>query len=239
MPGPCQRLRLPSLATVIRTSRVDYTTSNLIRKEHRRVVVMGSARVGKTCIISQFLYDKYIIRYRQTVEELHRGDYNLPDGSSLTLDILDTSGAFEFPAMRTLSISTAGAFILVFAVDDLLSWDEVERLRKEIIEARGYKVPIVVVGNKTDIEDSERKLQSETIAAIVREDWKSGYIECSAKDNTGIVEVFKELLVQANIRYNLSPAVRRRRQSLPSYSSHTNKSVSNKFSFKRHSCTVT
>lgn len=95
--------------------------------------MMGSAKVGKSSIISQFLYDKYLTRYRETVEELHRGEYELPDGASLTLDILDTSGAFQFPAMRALSISTSGAFILVYAVDDARTWEEVESLRKQVI----------------------------------------------------------------------------------------------------------
>lgn len=145
----CQRLRLPSLVSVMRSSRAsDYAAGQhssaasacaQIRKEQRRVVVMGSARVGKTCIVSQFLYDKFLPRYKQTVEELHRGEYDLPDGSALTLDILDTSGAFEFPAMRTLSISTAGAFILVYAVDDMESWNEVERLRSEVSKCSGVK----------------------------------------------------------------------------------------------------
>uniref|UniRef100_A0A1A9Z182 Uncharacterized protein n=1 Tax=Glossina pallidipes TaxID=7398 RepID=A0A1A9Z182_GLOPL len=101
---------------------------------------MGAARVGKTCIISQFLYDKFNVRYKKTVEELHRGEYDLPDGSALTLDILDTSGAFEFPAMRTLSIATGVAFILVYAIDDIESWHEVERLRNQVsLEAQKEK----------------------------------------------------------------------------------------------------
>lgn len=155
MPGPCQRLRLPSLTSVLkstpRANSADYpsstppskrhnttttnghhntgSTTHLMRKQQHRVVVMGAAKVGKTCIISQFLYDKFNLRYKQTVEELHRGEYELPDGSALTLDILDTSGSFEFPAMRTLSITTGAAFILVYAVDDRESWYEVERLR--------------------------------------------------------------------------------------------------------------
>lgn len=250
--------------------------------------MMGSARVGKSSIISQFLYDKYLSRYRQTVEELHRGEYELDDGSALTLDILDTSGAYQFPAMRALSISTGGAFLLVFAVDEEESWKEVERLRNQvsvggwlqraqsylsivlrldfahcisvlfivllmvllncsllfiaqIIEARGHRVAIVIVANKADVE--ERKFPREITETIATVDWECGYVECSAKDNVGIVDVFKELLAQAKIRYNLSPAVRRRRQSLPSYSTNhqqqqhkmqqTAKSV-----MKRHSCTV-
>lgn len=105
--------------------------SSQVSMKHR-VVLMGSAFVGKTQIVSQFLYDKFSGRYRQTIEELHRGEYNLPDGSSLTLDILDTSGAFQFPAMQALSISTSNAFILVFSIDSEESWNEVVRLREKV-----------------------------------------------------------------------------------------------------------
>lgn len=248
--------------SLIQTSRPSTTsatatfgsTSSGILKEKHRVVMMGSARTGKSQIISQFLYDRYSSRYRQTIEELHRGEYDLPDGSSLTLDILDTSGAFAFPAMRQLSISTGNAFILVFSLEDEESWNEVGRLREQvsfskqfqkkfcvsllfffsqIIEKRGPRVPIVIVGNKTDL--NIRYIPQEIVESIVTLDWECGYVECSAKENTGILDVFKELLVQAKIRYNLSPAVRRRRQSLPSLTTPHN---SAKFSLKRHSCTV-
>lgn len=47
-------------------------------------------------------------------------------------------------------------------------------------------------------------------------DWENGFVETSAKDNINVSKVFKELLTQAKIKYNLSPALRRRRrQSLP------------------------
>lgn len=131
IPKSCQRLRLPSLSAAIRSPshKPDFGQQH---KEEHRIVVMGSAKVGKSSIISQFLYDKFLSRYRETVEELHRGEYELPDGASLTLDILDTSGAHQFPAMRALSISTGGAFILVYAVDNEETWDEVVRLREQV-----------------------------------------------------------------------------------------------------------
>lgn len=132
LPRSCQRLRLPSLTAALRSQSHKPDYGSQTRKEERRIVVMGSARVGKSSIISQFLYDKFLPRYRETVEELHRGEYELPDGASLTLDILDTSGAYQFPAMRALSISTGGAFILVYAVDDEETWNEVVRLREQV-----------------------------------------------------------------------------------------------------------
>ena len=97
-----------------------------------------------------------------------------------------------------------------------------------------------MVANKIDLNEDHWQIQHELTEMIVCEDWKYGYVECSAKENTGIVEIFKELLVQANIRYNLSPAVRRRRQSLPAFSSPKgSKSPAHKITLKRHSCTMT
>jgi GTPase SAR1 and related small G proteins len=70
MPGACERLRLHSLGTESTSSS---GTGVGLQKDKRRVVVMGGARVGKSSIISQFLYDRFISRYKETVEELHRG----------------------------------------------------------------------------------------------------------------------------------------------------------------------
>lgn len=97
----------------------------------------------------------------------------------------------------------------------------------------------MIVGNKIDVAYSDRKVSREMAEEIAIEHWQCGYIECSARSNPQCLEVFKELLVQANIRYNLSPAVRRRRQSLPSYAATENDRYYNvKYSLKRHSCAI-
>lgn len=95
-------------------------------------------------------------------------------------------------------------------------------------------MPIVVVCNKSDLSHEQRRVTREVVESIVKLDWECGFVECSAKNNVNIIKIFKEILVQANVRYNLSPAVRRRRQSLPSLSN----AQSPKFSLKRHSCSV-
>lgn len=80
--------------------------------------------MGKTSIIQRFLYDTWCPKYRRTIEELHRADFPI-GGTSLTLDILDTGGAYEFPAMKTLNIASSNAFILVYSIEDDNSFDEV------------------------------------------------------------------------------------------------------------------
>ncbi|KAG7307550.1 hypothetical protein JYU34_007759 [Plutella xylostella] len=204
-----------------RTERTEDTVSssgNLNNTAVRhKIVVLGAAKVGKSSLISQFLYNTFSPKYKRTVEEMHHGDFNVA-GVRLTLDILDTSGSYEFPAMRALSMSSADAFILVYDITDPDSFAEVRALRDQIHETKdSTAVPIVVVGNKVDMaETGDRKVDFHTTESVVTVDWENGFVEASAKDGTNVSQIFKELLVQAKVKYNLSPALRRRRrQSLP------------------------
>ncbi|XP_039747186.1 ras-related protein Rap-2b isoform X2 [Pararge aegeria] len=205
-----------------RTERVDHpvtsSSGNLTNNAVRhKIVVLGAAKVGKSSLISQFLYGTFSTKYKRTIEEMHHGDFNVA-GVRLTLDILDTSGAYEFPAMRTLSMQSADAFILVYDITDADSFAEVRALRDQIHETKeSTAVPIVVVGNKVDLAESgERQVEFHTTESVVTVDWENGFVEASAKDNMNVTQIFKELLVQAKVKYNLSPALRRRRrQSLP------------------------
>lgn len=199
-----------------------------------RIVVLGAAGVGKSCIVSQFLYDEFQSEYKETIEELHRGVYNVGD-IHLTLDILDTSGAHAFPAMRKLAISTSNAFVLVYSVDDSCSFDEIKRLRDQIIaEKDDENVPILIVGNKADIAKPQRAISKETVETLVSVEWGNGYVEASAKENNNIFGIFKEILRLSDFHVPISPTVQRRRMSTPAVP------VQNKVRItrKRHSCTI-
>ncbi|KAL0272174.1 UNVERIFIED_CONTAM: hypothetical protein PYX00_005254 [Menopon gallinae] len=191
---------------------------NAANKVKHKIVVMGASRTGKSSIIQQFLYNTFSPKYKRTIEEMHHGDFDV-NGVHLTLQILDTSGENEFPAMRNLSISNADAFILVYDVCDASTFEVVRAIRDQILETKGSPaVPIVVVGNKVDLAQNRREVDFNTTESVVTVDWENGFVETSAKDGTNVSKVFKELLNQAKVKYNLSPALsmrRKRRQSLP------------------------
>ncbi|TNN59998.1 GTP-binding protein Rhes [Liparis tanakae] len=183
-------------------------------KTQVRLVFLGAAGVGKTALIQRFLQDTFEPKHRRTVEELHSREYDI-GGVKITVEILDTSGSYSFPAMRKLSIQNSDAFALVYALDDPESLEAVKSLRDEILEIKEDKnTPIVVVGNKSD-RKQERQVSNEDVLATVESDWNNSYLEASAKDNVNVVEVFKELLQQANLPSRLSPALRRRRETFP------------------------
>ncbi|KAM5152955.1 ras-related protein Rap-1b-like [Mantella aurantiaca] len=182
-----------------------------------RLVFMGAAGVGKTALIRRLLYDCFEQRHRCTVEEVYCLEPD-PELLRLRLEIVDTSGSYSFPAMQKLRIQQGDAFALVFSLADQDTFQEVGRLRQEILRIKGdTDVPIVVVGNQTDrfpgTESESRQLLGLQAAATAELEWDDGYVEASAKDNHKVQEVFEELLRRVNLPYLLSPALERRRAS--------------------------
>jgi len=83
--------------------------------------------------------------------------------------------------MRRLSITTGDAFILVYGVDDETTFEQVERLRDEIIAEKDgdQRTPIVIVGNKTDVGTERRQVSMPTAETTASIDWGTGYVEVS------------------------------------------------------------
>ena len=138
-------------------------------------------------------------------------------GVSLSLDIQDTGGSYtdEFPAMFTCSLASADAVLLVYSVAELDTFDEVSRLRDLVQQQRGDSLPLVVVGNKTDLE---RNISKEEAEATVNLDWENGY----GYGYKNIQAIFRALLLQAKspiLRLlegdSKAPTSMRRRKSFP------------------------
>lgn len=226
-----------NLALLPRLRGLTSSLDRSYRKEklHTRIVVLGASKVGKTAIVEQFLYNKFPLSHRETVEQLHNIEFPIPRIGSLVLEILDTSGTHEFPVMLQLAIKSGDAFILCFAMDDTNSFEEIRRLRDLVIQMKNSSsIPIVVAANKCDLANSVGGELAETITCI---DWEAGYVQCSAKENKGVIKIFQELMVQAKVP-DVGPAIAKRkprRKSLPAYPTS---SKSEKKEPKRNSCTV-
>eukprot|EP00093_Oithona_nana_P009540 09540.XXX_402181_399586_1 [CDS] Oithona nana genome sequencing. len=169
-----------------------------------RLVVMGDSYVGKSAIVKRFLTGKFNTNYAATVEDLYSQDFEIGEaGTCIKVDILDTAGDAQFPAMRRLSIASAHAFLLVYSVTDPLSFVTVKHRFEEIREQRPdfQDIPIVVAGNKVDVV---REIEIEEV-----EDWVSSQLskertrvfDCSAAENLNIREIFKSFLALSKINF--------------------------------------
>ncbi|XP_055609303.1 GTP-binding protein Di-Ras2 isoform X2 [Uranotaenia lowii] len=196
--------------------------------EHIRLVILGGAGVGKSCIIKRFLFKNYSDKYRPTVEDLYNREYDLGP-VTLKVDILDTSGEMQFPAMRRLSIANAHAFLMVYATTSEPSLNCVKQCFEEIREQRAdfQNIPMVFVGNKSDLSGTHREVRIEDVSEWVYCELpklKVKVMECSAKDDINIVDIFKTFLtlsriIPTNNEYESSSGLKRRSSAYVSASS--------------------
>ncbi|TRY69006.1 hypothetical protein TCAL_04096 [Tigriopus californicus] len=203
-----RRGRLPSFNRSYESTDSSNSSSNTsdlsAGKANYRIMILGAKTTGKTSIVRQFLYDQFSTVHKETVDDMYRGEFDICH-QTVGFDIQDVSGGYvyEFPGMRNVSLASADAFIIVYAVNDPESWEEVSRLRDMIHEAKDEEVPIVVVANKCDL-DKDPSLSCETIEATVIFDWENGYVQSSAKDRVNINKIFKELMNQAKTKYDFT-----------------------------------
>lgn len=68
----------------------------------------------------------------------------------------------------------------------------------QIMRIRGSEVPIVVVGNKSDLE-ARRVVSRATTQARVELDWNNGYMETCALQPDSVLALFKKVLHQGQV----------------------------------------
>uniref|UniRef100_V9IJA1 GTP-binding protein Di-Ras2 n=1 Tax=Apis cerana TaxID=7461 RepID=V9IJA1_APICE len=171
--------------------------------ERIRLVILGGAGVGKSAIIRRLLGQGFSERYRPTVEDLYTRECVLGT-LTLKVDLLDTAGDLQFPAMRRLSIATAHAFLLVYATTSLPSFECIKRCFEEVREQRPdfQEVPIVVAGNKLDLATTRREVPIEDVS-----EWlycelpklRAKIMECSAKDDYNVKDIFRCFITLSKI----------------------------------------
>ena len=94
--------------------------------------------------------------------------------------------------MMDMWISFGEGFLLVFAINDYESFKFIKKFYERILKIKhGSKCPILLIGNKNDLEN-ERKVtyeEAKNQAAV----WNIKYIETSAKNIFNCKETFEKL----------------------------------------------
>ena len=127
--------------------------------------------------------------HEATVEDRYSTTLKIKD-KEYSVDVLDTAGEEDFQNMLDMWVNFADGILLVFAVNERESLEIAKNKRERILKSKGAlnKMPIVLVGNKQDLEN-ERQVTS-TEAITLANTWGIKYIETSAKTNFNCTEAF-------------------------------------------------
>eukprot|EP00092_Neocalanus_flemingeri_P008208 GFUD01008850.1.p1 GENE.GFUD01008850.1~~GFUD01008850.1.p1 ORF type:complete len:204 (-),score=63.90 GFUD01008850.1:72-683(-) len=168
-------------------------------KEWIKVALMGGGGVGKSNITLRFVSGAFQDSYDPTIEDSYTKDNFMVDDEGSPIEIYDTAGQDTFVGMRDRYYSDMDGFVFVFSIIDKSSladvqdrFDNVRRVRDT--EGTGKLPPIILVGNKNDLED-QRVISTEEGQAMAREYGSEVlFIEASAKGDINIEQIFQNIV---------------------------------------------
>lgn len=116
-----------------------------------KLVLLGEQSVGKTSIITRFMYDSFDTHYQATVgiDFLSKTIY-LQD-KTVRLQLWDTAGQERFRSLIPCYIRDSQVAIIVYDITNLASFELTTRWIEDVQRERGDQVIIVLVGNKVSI----------------------------------------------------------------------------------------
>merc|ERR1712173_130511 len=160
-----------------------------------KIVVLGGGGVGKSALTIRLVTDNFLDEYDPTIEDSYRKQVQI-DGKPALLDILDTAGQEEFSSMQDQWMREGKGFLLVYSIVSRQSFDEVSMLREKILRTKddddGSNVPIVMAGNKCDLENARQVATDE--GKQLAEEWNCAFFETSARDKINNVECFYKVV---------------------------------------------
>ncbi|KAG0347529.1 DNA-binding transcription factor rap1, partial [Podila minutissima] len=140
----------------------------------------------------QFVQSVFVDRYDPTIEDSYRKQVEV-ENQQCMLEILDTAGTEQFTAMRDLYMKNGQGFILVFSITAPATFDELTELYKQILRVKDTSsVPIVLVGNKCDLEEDRAVLRERGDQLSSR--LGMPFFETSARQRINVDEVFYALV---------------------------------------------
>ena len=123
----------------------------------------------------------------------------LSDGSLVNCRISDTAGQEKYRSLGKKYYNSADCCLLVYDITSKISFEEIKTFYiKEIKENCKKDIKVILLGNKTDLEGTERKVSPEEGANLALE---NGYIfmESSCAHNTNVADAFVTLIEKTNI----------------------------------------
>ncbi|KAG9070540.1 hypothetical protein KI688_008078 [Linnemannia hyalina] len=163
------------------SSTIDLEKRAMMTKSPPRkltILVVGDGAVGKSALTLRFLRDQFSNEYDPTIEDSYCKHIEV-DGQDYTLELTDTAGQSEYrDQWDDHFMRTGDGFICVYSIASMSSFQELVGVRDQIWRAKGSRrVPIVITGNKCDLEDGGERQVHTDVGALFAERSNALFVE--------------------------------------------------------------
>lgn len=162
--------------------------------KQRKIAIMGYRSVGKSSLSIQYVEGQFVDSYDPTIENTFTKTVKFR-GDEYEVRLVDTAGQDEysiFPAQYSMDIH---GYVLVYSITSPKSFEVVQIIHDKLLDMTGkVHVPVVLVGNKTDLH-IERMISTEEGKRLA-DSWKAVFLETSAKQNESVTDIFHTVLTE-------------------------------------------
>ncbi|OHT02571.1 Ras-related protein RABF2a [Tritrichomonas foetus] len=157
-----------------------------------KVVVIGDTQVGKTCIVTRLINGAFSEDMNATIGAAFQTATVVTETSTVSLQIWDTSGQEKYRALAPMYYQGSKAALLCFDITSQISFKSAERWYDELMMKAPQNIKVVLVGNKSDLEE-KREVSKEEAENFVQKHNLPFYIECSAKTGDNVSNLFQKV----------------------------------------------
>ncbi|TIB83913.1 GTP-binding protein ryh1 [Wallemia mellicola] len=148
-----------------------------------KLVFLGEQSVGKTSLITRFMYDTFDKTYQATIGIDFLSKTMYLDDRTIRLQLWDTAGQERFRSLIPSYIRDSSVAVVVYDVSNKNSYDNTSKWIEEVKQERGDDVIIVLVGNKVNNDQVKEYCDNNGIL----------FIETSAKSGFNVKQLFKRI----------------------------------------------
>eukprot|EP00062_Callorhinchus_milii_P002362 gi/632938471/ref/XP_007905095.1/ PREDICTED: ras and EF-hand domain-containing protein-like isoform X2 [Callorhinchus milii] len=192
------RRRLPAFSPQKRGGMADHIQTD---GPLYRLVLAGDAGSGKSSFLQRLCMNEFKGDIPTTLGVDFQVKKLLVDGEVTTLQIWDTAGQERFRSIAKSYFRKANGVLLLYDVTSQNSFLNVREWIDEVKNATDTPVPIILIGNKTDLRNEMPKTKSDSVFPAHGEKLAMAYnalfCETSAKDGTNVVEAVLHLAREA------------------------------------------
>ena len=118
------------------------------------------------------------------------------DNRPINIGLWDTAGQEDYDRLRPLSYPNTDVFLICFSLNTTTSFENVKNKWFTEIQHHAPGVPFIIVGTKLDMRnDAKGTFISKMQGEALKEELKAfKYLECSAKTQEGLKQVFDEAI---------------------------------------------
>ncbi|KAI0064532.1 ras-domain-containing protein [Artomyces pyxidatus] len=171
------------------TSPVNDISSGTLKRT--KIVLLGDQSVGKTSLITRFMYDTFDNTYQATIGIDFLSKTLYLDDRTVRLQLWDTAGQERFRSLIPSYIRDSTVAIVVFDITNRQSFLSTSKWIDDVRSERGNDVMVVLVGNKADLSDKRQVTLEEATAKS--QQLNIMFMETSAKAGHNVKSLFKKI----------------------------------------------